>query len=125
QELLEKKKQICVIGLGYVGLPIAIEFGKKFKVIGFDINSKRVELMREGKDPSKELDATAFKDVDIYFTSDIEEIKEASFYVVAVPTPIDEHTIPDLKPLLSACKSLGKVIKKGDIAVFESTVYPG
>ena len=123
--LEEKSHQICVIGLGYVGLPIALEFAKKFKVIGFDINPQRVEMMRKGIDPSKELEASDFEGCDITFTDQLEEIREASFFVVAVPTPIDEHKYPDLKPLTSACKTVGKVLKKGDYVVFESTVYPG
>ena len=125
EDLKQKKTKICVIGLGYVGLPIALEFAKKFSVIGFDINEKRVALMRKGQDPSKELSAEEFEGTDIYFTASLEEIREATFYVVAVPTPIDEHKIPDLKPLLSACNTVGKVLKKGDYVVFESTVYPG
>ena len=124
-DLQQKKSKICVVGLGYVGLPIALEFAKKFSVIGFDINAKRVEQMRRGIDPSKELTVEEFHGADIYFTADLEEIRDAQFYVVAVPTPIDEHKIPDLRPLLSACNTVGKVLKKGDYVVFESTVYPG
>ncbi len=120
-----KMHTLCIIGLGYVGLPIALEFARKYKVIGFDINSERVKLMRQGIDPSNEMDKSEFEGCDIYFTDDIEEIKEASFFVVAVPTPIDEHKYPDLKPLTAACKTVGKVLKKGDYVVFESTVYPG
>lgn len=125
KDLVQKKAKICVIGLGYVGLPIALEFAKKFSVIGFDINEKRVALMRQGIDPSKELAAEEFEHTDIYFTASLEEIRDAQFYVVAVPTPIDEHKIPDLRPLLSACNTVGQVLKKGDYVVFESTVYPG
>ncbi|WP_224998426.1 nucleotide sugar dehydrogenase [Cesiribacter sp. SM1] len=125
EDLQNKKAKICVVGLGYVGLPIALEFARKFSVIGFDINQKRVDLMRRGVDPSKELAAEEFENTDIYFTADLEEIREARFYVVAVPTPIDEHKTPDLRPLLSACNTVGKVLKKGDYVVFESTVYPG
>ncbi|WP_017732690.1 nucleotide sugar dehydrogenase [Nafulsella turpanensis] len=125
QALADKKEKICVIGLGYVGLPIALEFGRKYSVIGFDINAKRVEMMKQGIDPSKELPKEDFEGADINFTADLEGIREAKFYVVAVPTPIDEHKNPDLKPLLSACKTVGKVLKKGDYVVFESTVYPG
>ena len=125
QALTDKKEKICVIGLGYVGLPIALEFGRKYSVIGFDINAKRVEMMKQGIDPSKELPKEDFESVDITFTAELEGIREAKFYVVAVPTPIDEHKNPDLKPLLSACKTVGKVLKKGDYVVFESTVYPG
>ena len=125
EQLESKEKQICVIGLGYVGLPIALEFARKFKVIGFDINAQRIELMKQGIDPSKELESSDFAGCDITFTADLEEIRPASFYVVAVPTPIDEHKYPDLTPLTSACKTVGKVLKKGDYVVFESTVYPG
>lgn len=124
-ELIAKEKKIAVIGLGYVGLPIALEFAKKCSVIGFDINQSRVDLMRQNIDPSKELEKEDFLDRDIYFTANIEELKEASFYIVAVPTPIDEHNLPDLKPVISASKTVGQVISKGDYVVFESTVYPG
>ncbi|MFT5582144.1 MAG: UDP-N-acetyl-D-galactosamine dehydrogenase, partial [Psychromonas sp.] len=123
--LINKEDKLAVVGLGYVGLPIALEFAKKIKVIGFDINEERVELMRNNIDPSKELDASDFDESDIEFTSKLEGLKEATFYVVAVPTPIDEHNLPNLTPLLSASKTVGKVLKKGDYVVFESTVYPG
>lgn len=125
EDLKQKKAKLCVVGLGYVGLPIALEFAKKFSVIGFDINEKRVAQMRQGIDPSKELTIEEFGGTDIYFTASLEEIREAQFYVVAVPTPIDEHKTPDLRPLLSACTTVGKVLKEGDYVVFESTVYPG
>jgi UDP-N-acetyl-D-galactosamine dehydrogenase len=125
QELLNKEKKLAVIGLGYVGLPIALEFAKKISVIGFDINPKRVEMMRNGIDPSKELEKEAFAGCDIHFTADLEDLKEASFFIVAVPTPVDVHNVPDLKPVLSASKTIGAVLKKGDYVVFESTVYPG
>ncbi|MEO7486253.1 MAG: nucleotide sugar dehydrogenase [Ferruginibacter sp.] len=125
QDLIDKNKTLAVIGLGYVGLPIALEFAKKIKVIGFDINAKRVELMRNNIDPSKELDTTAFDGCDIKFTNDLEVLKQASFYIVAVPTPVDEHNVPDLVPVTRASETIGKVIKKGDYVVFESTVYPG
>lgn len=125
QDLLNKNKKLCVVGLGYVGLPIALEFAKKFSVIGFDINPKRVELMKQGIDPSKELAASDFEGCDIEFTADIADIREATFFIVAVPTPINEHKNPELKPLLSASETVGKVLKKGDYVVFESTVYPG
>ena len=124
-ELLGKKKKLAVIGLGYVGLPIALEFAKKLSVIGFDINEKRVELMRKNIDPSSELESKDFEGADITFTSDINVLKEASFFIVAVPTPVDKHNVPDLKPVISASTTIGKVLKKGDYVVFESTVYPG
>ncbi len=123
--LISKEKPVCVIGLGYVGLPLALEMARHFKVVGFDIKEPRIEMMRNHKDPSNELEPEAFEGCDITFTSNIEDIREALFYIVAVPTPIDEYKIPDLKPLLSACRTVGNVLKKGDTVVFESTVYPG
>jgi UDP-N-acetyl-D-galactosamine dehydrogenase len=125
QELLDKKAKLAVVGLGYVGLPIALEFARRLSVIGFDINEKRVELMRQGIDPSNELEAEAFHGTDITFTASLEELKAANFFVVAVPTPVDEHNVPDLTPVKRASETIGKVIKKGDYVVFESTVYPG
>ena len=125
QELLDKKKKLAVIGLGYVGLPIALEFAKKISVIGFDINQKRVDLMKNKIDPSNELESSAFDGADILFTANIDELKEANFFIVAVPTPVDKHNVPDLKPVLAASNTIGKALKKGDYVVFESTVYPG
>lgn len=124
-ELLRKEAKLAVIGLGYVGLPIALEFAKQLSVIGFDINASRVEMMRNHQDPSGELDRAAFEGCDITFTDSLEVLREAQFFIVAVPTPIDEHAQPDLRPLLGASGSVGKVLKKGDYVVFESTVYPG
>jgi UDP-N-acetyl-D-galactosamine dehydrogenase len=120
-----KTKKIAVIGLGYVGLPIALEFAKKIPVIGFDINVKRVAMMRNQQDPSHELSTKDFENKDIYFTSDVDDLRQANFFIVAVPTPIDEYNQPDLSPLLSASTIIGKVLKKGDYVVYESTVYPG
>lgn len=125
KELLEKKKVLSVTGLGYVGLPLALEFAKYFKVIGLDINSERVELMKRHIDPSKELESKAFADCDIEFTSDPMDLKRAHFHIIGVPTDIDEHMVPNLKPLLGASTNIGKILKKGDYAIFESTVYPG
>jgi len=125
KELIEKKKKLAVLGLGYVGLPIALEFASKIDVIGFDINEERLEKMRNGIDPSGELSTEQFKNKSIEFSSSLDKLKEASFFIVTVPTPIDEHNLPDLKPLLSATKSIGKVLKKGNYVVYESTVYPG
>lgn len=125
QDLLEKKKSLAVIGLGYVGLPIALEFAKKIKVIGFDINASRVEMMRNGIDPSNELDSSHFKNCDIEFTNDLDVLRKASFYIVAVPTPVDDSNVPDLVPVQRASETIGKVLQKGDYVVFESTVYPG
>lgn len=125
EDLLDKKKKLAVIGLGYVGLPIALEFAKKITVIGFDINQKRVDLMNQQIDPSNELDSSAFKGTDILFTANIEDLKQANFFIVAVPTPVDKHNVPDLKPVIAASTTIGKALKKGDYVVFESTVYPG
>lgn len=123
--IIKKDASVALIGLGYVGLPIALAFAKKVKVIGFDINEKRVNLMKKGIDPSNELPKSEFKNSDITFTHKLEDLKKANFYIVAVPTPIDEHNLPDLKPLIAASTTVGKVLKKGDYVVFESTVYPG
>lgn len=125
QDLLSKKKTLAVIGLGYVGLPIALEFAKKIKVIGFDINAERVDMMRRGIDPSQELESSAFENCDIEFTNQLDVLRQANFFIVAVPTPVDEHNVPDLVPVQRASETIGKVIKKGDYVVFESTVYPG
>lgn len=116
---------MALVGLGYVGLPIALEFAKKISVIGFDINEGRLAKMREKIDPSNELGAEAFANSDIYFTSSVDELREASFFIVAVPTPIDQFNQPDLRPLLSASRTVGMALKKGDYVVYESTVYPG
>lgn len=125
QELIDKEKILSVTGLGYVGLPLALEFAKYFKVIGLDINKERIELMKQHIDPSKELDSSAFEGCDIEFTSDPMDLQKAHFHIIGVPTDIDEHMVPNLRPLLGASRNIGKVLKKGDYAVFESTVYPG
>ena len=125
EDLLGKKAKLAVIGLGYVGLPIALEFARKISVIGFDINAKRIALMRQAIDPSKEVDAAEFKDRDIVFTDDTEVLKQARFFIVAVPTPVDKYNVPDLKPLVGASTTVGKVLKRGDYVVYESTTYPG
>lgn len=124
-KIVKKESTVALIGLGYVGLPIALAFAKKVKVIGFDINEKRVGLMKKGIDPSFELSKEDFKNSDIRFTHQIEDLKKANFFIVAVPTPIDEHNLPDLSPLINASITVGKVLKKGDYVVYESTVYPG
>lgn len=124
-KLVAKEAKLAVIGLGYVGLPIALEFAKKIQVVGFDINQTRVDMMRAKKDPSNELDSSAFDNCDIYFTADLEDLKDVQFYIIAVPTPIDDANLPDLRPLLGASKTVAQVLKKGDYVVFESTVYPG
>ena len=124
-KLLNKKAKLALVGLGYVGLPIALEFAKKISVIGFDINEERLAKMRKKIDPCNELGRDAFENSDIYFTSSVDELREASFFIVAVPTPIDRFNQPDLKPLLAASRTVGMALKKGDYVVYESTVYPG
>ncbi len=125
QELLEKKKKVAVIGLGYVGLPLALEMARHFSVIGFDINASRIEMMKEGIDPSNELPGKAFENVDILFSADEAELKKAHFYIIAVPTDIDAHKVPNLSPLKLASKAVGSALKEGDYVVYESTVFPG
>lgn len=125
KSIADKKTKISVIGLGYVGLPIALEFAKKGPVIGYDIREDRIKLMKKGIDPSNELDSEAFENTNIQFSSSPEIITQAGFHIIAVPTPIDDYNLPDLKPLLSATVVVGKNMKKGDYIVYESTVYPG
>ncbi len=125
EKLIAKEATMSVVGLGYVGLPIALAFAKHIKVIGFDINAERVEMMRNHIDPSEELESSDFEGSDISFTSDPEDLKAAQFHIVAVPTPINQSNHPDLVPLLSASRTVGSALKPGDYVVYESTVYPG
>jgi len=125
EKLKTKQSALSVTGLGYVGLPLALEFARHFRVIGFDINEERVALMRQGIDPSKELDAAAFKGCDITFTTDPTDLHQAHFHIIGVPTDIDDHKVPDLNPLIKASQSVGRALKPGDYVVYESTVYPG
>ncbi|RIV19392.1 nucleotide sugar dehydrogenase [Fibrisoma montanum] len=125
EELLQKQKQIAVVGLGYVGLPIALEFARHFRVIGFDINADRIAMMQQGEDPSRELEPAMFCDKDILFTANPDDLKQANFFVVAVPTPVDDYKVPNLKPLQRASEMIGKALKPGDYVIYESTVYPG
>jgi UDP-N-acetyl-D-glucosamine/UDP-N-acetyl-D-galactosamine dehydrogenase len=119
------ERNISVIGLGYVGLPVAVAFGQITKVIGFDINQKRIDELKNGIDKTGEVVSTELSAADVHFTSDINELSSADFHIIAVPTPIDDSKNPDLRPLLSASKTVGEILKKGDIVVYESTVYPG
>jgi UDP-N-acetyl-D-galactosamine dehydrogenase len=119
-------KTIAVIGLGYVGLPLAVEFGKSRPVIGFDINGGRIKALRSGRDTTKEVSADELTAADhLTFTTDSADLAAASIYIVTVPTPIDAHKRPDLTPLIKASETLGRVLKRGDIVIYESTVYPG
>lgn len=123
--LKNKENKIAIVGLGYVGLPLAMGFADKLSVIGYDINEDRLEKLREGIDPNGELESSQWKGKDIEFTSSVDKLKEASFYVIAVPTPIDQHNEPDLTPLLLATRTVASVLDPGDYVVYESTVYPG
>lgn len=120
---------ICVIGLGYVGLPLARLFSTKYPTVGFDMNQRRVDALMQGHDATFEVDDDLLQDAinnhDFVCTTDLEAIRDSNFYIVAVPTPVDENNRPDLKPLWGASETVGKVISKGDIVVYESTVYPG
>ncbi|MDR1793186.1 MAG: nucleotide sugar dehydrogenase [Bacteroidales bacterium] len=124
-QLINKQISLSVIGLGYVGLPIALSFAKKIKVIGFDIKKDRIELMQRAIDPSGELEKEEFQNCDILFTYNEKDLSAAGVHIIAVPTPIDTHLLPDLTLLLNATQTVGKVLKKGDIVIYESTVYPG
>lgn len=125
EDIVNGNAKISLIGLGYVGLPIALEFARKHQVVGFDINSKRVEMMKNGIDPSNEIPQEEFANKTIKYTDNPDDLNDCHFHIVAVPTPIDEYKEPDLRPVLSACHTVGKNLKKGDYVVFESTVYPG
>ncbi|HNY58122.1 MAG TPA: nucleotide sugar dehydrogenase [Bacteroidales bacterium] len=124
-KLVKREAKLSLIGLGYVGLPIALEFAKKISVVGFDIRPDRIELMKKGIDPSNELEHEAFEGTDIKFTADPQDLREASFHIIAVPTPVTRHNLPDLEPVLKASETVGRILKKDDYVVYESTVYPG
>ncbi len=116
---------ISVVGLGYVGLPVAVEFGKTRQVIGFDINSTRIDELKQGIERTNEVEAHDLAETDILFTCDSDDLKKADFHIIAVPTPVNNAKQPDLSPVISASRAVGKQLKKGDIVVYESTVYPG
>ena len=122
---MKKNPVLCVVGLGYVGLPLAVEFAKHFTVHGFDISEKRVAILRKGRDPNREVDPQVLSSVKIEYSSNPSVIRKADFVVVAVPTPIDDHKIPDLTPVVKASETVGRNLKRGAIVVYESTVYPG
>ncbi|NTV19712.1 MAG: nucleotide sugar dehydrogenase, partial [Bacteroidales bacterium] len=125
KEIVSGKEKVAVVGLGYVGLPLALEFAKKVDVIGVDVNEGHVAKLWRGEDPNGELGSDSFIGRKISFTTNPAELKGAKFIIIAVPTPVDKYNKPDLKPLLTATKSVGKYLKKGDYVVYESTVYPG
>jgi UDP-N-acetyl-D-galactosamine dehydrogenase len=118
--------KITIIGLGYVGLPLAVEFGKKFPVVGFDINAKRLDELRAGHDRTLEVSATELKaSGHLTFSSNIDDIRQSDYFIVTVPTPIDAYNRPDLTPLIKASETVGKALKPGAVVIYESTVYPG
>src|SRR5699024_11666307 len=123
--LLNKKCKISIIGLGYVGMPIGIAFAKQIDVIGFDVNDKKIKQYKKGVDPTLEVGDEAIQQTTLEFTSDEKKLREASFHIVAVPTPINQDKTPNLDPVESATRTLGKNLTKGSIVVYESTVYPG
>lgn len=125
QRLCNKEAALALVGLGYVGLPIALEFAKHFQVIGFDINEGRIDMMKENVDPSGELTSDDFLNQDITFTASPKDLEKAEVIIVAVPTPVGKDNAPNLRPVTLACETIGRSLKKGNIVVFESTVYPG
>ena len=125
RDLIDKKSKLVVVGLGYVGLPLALEFSRKIPVIGFDTDRKKIASLRKGIDPNREVDSSAFEQADIVFTDDESLLGEAVFFIVAVPTPVDKYNVPDLQFLMEASAAIGRNIRKGAVVVFESTTYPG
>ena len=125
EELLEKKTKLSLVGLGYVGMPIAVAFAKKIDVVGYDLNAKKIDLYKSGIDPTNEVGNDAIKATTVEFTADASKLREAKFHIVAVPTPVNADHTPDLSPVEGASEILGKNLTKGSVVVFESTVYPG
>lgn len=125
EELKDKKENLAVVGLGYVGMPLAVAFGEKVNVIGFDLNDEKINNYIQGKDVTKELGDEELKKANVIFTCDEEELKKAKFFIVAVPTPINQDKTPDLSPVISATEIVGRNMMEGAIVVYESTVYPG
>ena len=124
-DIIERKKKLSLIGLGYVGMPIAVAFARKADVIGFDLNPQKISLYKSGIDPTKEVGNEAIRSTTVCFTADESELKKARFHIVAVPTPVNEDHTPDLEPVEGASAILGRNLTQGSIVVFESTVYPG
>ncbi len=124
ENLLNKKSKLAIIGLGYVGLPLAVSFAKKISVIGFDIQKNRIEKLTQKIDPNNEISAESFENLDIFFTSNVENLREAAVFIIAVPTPIDSHNQPDLSALVHSTEMVAKNLKKNDYVIYESTVYP-
>ena len=125
EKIVNREEKISLIGLGYVGMPIAVAFAKKADVIGFDLNAKKIELYKNGIDPTNEVGDNAIKESTVEFTSDETKLKKAKFHIVAVPTPVNQDKTPDLAPVIGASEIVGRNLTKGSIVVYESTVYPG
>ena len=125
ENLIDRREKLSLVGLGYVGIPIAVSFAKKIDVIGFDLNEKKIELYKNGIDPTKEVGDEAIRNTTVEFTSDEAKLREAKFHIVAVPTPVNADHTPDLVPVESASRIVGRNLSKGSIVVYESTVYPG
>ena len=125
RNLLDRKEKLSLVGLGYVGMPIAVAFARKIDVVGFDLNENKIELYKSGIDPTKEVGDETIKNTTVYFTADESELKTAKFHIVAVPTPVNDDHTPDLFPVEEASRILGRNLTKGSVVVFESTVYPG
>ncbi|MBO5439774.1 MAG: nucleotide sugar dehydrogenase, partial [Clostridia bacterium] len=125
EKLLNGEEKLSLVGLGYVGMPIAVAFAKKIKVVGYDLNEKKIALYKSGIDPTREVGDEAIKETTVEFTADESKLKEAKFHVVAVPTPVNDDHTPDLTPVEGASRILGRNLTKGSIVVYESTVYPG
>ena len=125
EKLVANEEALSLVGLGYVGMPIAVAYAKKIKVVGYDFNIAKVELYKKGIDPTREVGDDAIKETTVEFTADPEKLRECKFHVVAVPTPVNDDHTPDLSPVEGASHTLGKYLTKGSIVVYESTVYPG
>ena len=125
EDIVSGKEKLSLVGLGYVGMPIAVAFARKIKVVGFDLNEKKIELYKNGIDPTNEVGNDVIKNTTVEFTADPAKLKEAKFHIVAVPTPVNDDHTPDLSPVEGASRLLGQNLTKGSVIVFESTVYPG
>ena len=125
EKIVSRKEKISLVGLGYVGMPIAVAFARKAEVIGFDLNEEKIKLYQAGFDPTREVGDEVIRQTTVDFTADPARLKEARFHIVAVPTPVNEDHTPDLSPVEGASRLLGKNLTKGSIVVYESTVYPG
>ena len=125
EKIVSGEEKLSLVGLGYVGMPIAVAFARKIKVVGFDLNEKKIELYKNGIDPTNEVGNEVIKNTTVDFTADPSKLREAKFHIVAVPTPVNDDHTPDLTPVEGASRILGQNLTKGSVVVFESTVYPG